>query len=225
MKKQKYASFKTKHHNKTFVTASDEDDEEDVDSSSSKFLGYFKKVSVSQIIEVPIDEDFKAPHYYRNICNAISNTSEDDFVRFNIASYGGRLDGLTSILAAVAKTDATTEAWINGPCKSAGAFLALSCDNVYVTPYADLMIHFASFGSVGKVSDVVAHVTHTAQYTEDLFRETFKYFLTDDEIERAIKDGKEYHMNAAEVIRRLEIRMEYFQKEAAENNEGEGTDE
>ncbi len=225
MKKQKYTPFKTKHVPKTFIKVSDEDDDDDEETSASKFLGYFKKVNVSQLIEIPIDEDFKSPSYYRNICNAISNTSEDDIIRFNIASYGGRLDGLTSILAAVAKTDATTEAWINGPCKSAGAFLALSCDNVYVTPYADLMIHFASFGSVGKVSDVVAHVTHTAQYTEDLFRETFKYFLTDDEIERAIKDGKEYHMNAAEVIRRLEIRMEYFQKDDAENNEGEGTDE
>lgn len=224
MKKQKYTPFKTKHVPKTFIKSSEEDDDEDDETSASKFLGYLKKVNVSQLIEIPIDEDFKAPHYYRNICNAISNTSEDDFVRFNIASYGGRLDGLTSILAAVAKTDATTEAWINGPCKSAGAFLALSCDNVYVTPYADLMIHFVSFGSVGKVSDVVAHVMHTAQYTEDLFRETFKYFLTDDEIERAIKDGKEYHMNAAEVIRRLEIRMEHFQKEQDESTQ-DGTED
>lgn len=219
--KNKLAKVITKKvPNRTYASSKAMEDEDEDFEPKCKQLGYFQRVSQVSEIVIYIDEDFGEPSKYRNVCNAVANTGPEDIIKFEIASYGGRLDGLTSLLSAIAKTEAITEATINGPCKSAGAFLALSCNNVYVTPYADFMIHYITFGSQGKASDVMAHVKHTTNYTEGLFKDTFKYFMTDDEIELALQ-GKEFHMKADEIIERMKVKMKILEEIQAEEGESD----
>ena len=224
-KLNKFVSKQTSMKNyKPSIDLDSDEDEDDDEPSSVTRLGYFKRSALSHEYTIYIDEDFGTPAKYRNVCNVIANATEDDVVKFEISSYGGRLDGLTSLLSAMLKTDATTECTINGACKSAAVMLALHCDNIMVSPFADVLVHHASYGTNGKASDVLAQVTHTHNYTNDLFRSTFKNFLTEDEIELAL-NGKEFHMQADEFTRRLKIKMELEELEQKDKPEEEPTDE
>ena len=199
-----------KFNNSNAVFVSDDDEDDDVVRSPS--LGYFRKTQTSSLIEIPIDEDFKGPSYYRNVAQAIRDSEEGDLIRFFLNSPGGRLDGLMTLLSSMMKTDATTEAHIEGFCDSAGSFLAMHCDNVYVSPLASMLVHNASYGTgFQKAADIHQQVQHFNNYSETLFRDTYRYFLTDEEIQKCI-DGYQLYLNAEEIAERLQRKFEIIQE-------------
>jgi ATP-dependent protease ClpP protease subunit len=179
------------------------DDDMDDKLFGGKQLGYFTSQQVSTCLTVPIDEAVREPQYYRQVVQAIGSLGEDDVVRFMINTPGGDVQGLTALLAAKDSTDALSIACIEGWCHSAGSFLALNCDSVQVSPYATMLCHYVSYGSVGKAADIRSHVKHTDDVCEKLFRDTYKHFLTEDEIQQCI-NGLELWLNADEINRRLE---------------------
>jgi len=199
--------------NKSFKgKANDDDDDLDDKLFGNKQLGYFTQTQTSTCIVVPIDEPVKDAAYYRQVVQAISNTSEGDQIQFEINSPGGDLAGLIALLTAMSKTEATKVAHINGDCHSASSMLALNCDGVYVSPYASMLVHFVSFGSSGKATDIKSHVNHIHSTSEQLFRETYELFLTEEEIEKCI-GGFELWLNYDEISRRLEYKYSILNSE------------
>lgn len=181
--------------------------EDDFEAISDSYLGYSEKQSVQTCITIPIDTNIKDASHYRYCTNRIVNTQEGDTVEFEIHSSGGQYNGLTALLGAVLRTEARTVAYINGECHSAASMLALSCDEVHVSPFADMLVHFQSFGSAGKSSDIKAYVEHTHNNGAGVFRNIYEFFLTEDEINSCI-DGKELWMDSDEIVRRLVVREE-----------------
>lgn len=200
-----------KKHNNPILLSEDEDDEdEDMFIRSSSHLGYFKKTRTQNLIEIPIDEEVKGPSYYRNVAQAIRDSDEDDLIRFYIVSPGGRLDGLMSILSSIWKTEATTEAHIDGFADSASSMLCLHCDNVYVSPLASMLVHQVQYGVGGKSADIQAHVAHFTKFSETFFRDTYKHFLTDEEIQKCL-DGYQLYLNAEQIVERLQNKFNILQ--------------
>ena len=189
---------------KRFKANEDDDDLANI-LGKDKFLGYFTQQKVSTCIVVPIDENVKDAEYYRQVVNAICNATEDDVIQFEINSNGGSLEGLIALLTAMSKTSALKVANINGSAHSAASMLALSCDSIYVSPFASSLCHFVSFGTSGKATDIKSHVNHVHSTSEQLFRETYELFLTEDEIEKCI-NGFELWLNSDEINRRLEYK-------------------
>lgn len=176
-------------------------------------LGFYKKYNTNTCMIVPIDEDIKAPVYYRNIVLALSELTENDMVQFNINSPGGDLYGLISLLTAVQDTKAFTVANIVGQANSSASFLALHCDAVELSPYSTMLVHSGSyFGIDGKSSDVKGYIQHLESIGEALVRETYAGFLTEGEIIKVL-DGMDLWFNAKEIYTRLEKRNELRQKE------------
>lgn len=193
-----------------FITGKADDDEFDEEPSSGSItpmLGYYKKSIVSTVIEVPIDEDIKAANYYRMVAQAIRNTSEEDTVQFMINSIGGRMDGLQTLLSSMWISSANTEAYILGECHSAASMLALNCNSIYVAPNASMLVHFIRFGSNGKGADVKSHVDHVYRTSEKLFRDTYRFFITDEEMEK-ILNGYEMWLDAEDIVKRLNMKLE-----------------
>ncbi len=190
--------------------ADDEDDE--LEELSDGTLGYITQQKIYNRYTVFIDEPVKPAAYYRKVTQMIANAKEGDFVEFEISSPGGYLNGLIALISSMQKSDATKVAWINGECHSAASMLALSCDVIYVAPYSTMLVHFIRFGSSGKVADVVSHVGHVQDTSEKLFRDIYKYFLTEDEIEACLS-GREMYMSSEEVSKRLKNRIK-LQEEA-----------
>lgn len=178
-----------------------------------KYLPVSKQVQVSTKIVVPIDEDFKEPSYYRLACYEIANSQPQDVIQFEINSHGGRADGMVALLTAMKKTEATTEAHVDGECSSAAAILALSCDSIMISPYSSMMIHYVSYGAGGKASDIEANVMHSKKRWENIFKETFKDFLTDKEIKECIDYGRDIWLTPEEIIQRLEKRQKKWEEQ------------
>lgn len=191
--------------NQYTVKRNDDDEEDDV--PQDKFLGYNVKNKIQTCISVPIDEGVQKAVYYRHVCKAISELGSEDQVEFEISSPGGYVNGLIALLTAMAKTDATTVAHINGECHSAASMLALACDSVYVSPFATMLVHFIRFGASGKGTDVKSQVEHTYDTAENLFREIYQHFLTEDEMQRCI-DGKELWLNYDQINERLKRKFD-----------------
>lgn len=185
------------------------EDEYDVDDSCKvkPTLGYFRQAHQVVCIDVYIDESVYGPEYYRSVVHAIRNSTENDLIRFRINSNGGDLQGLQSLLSAIWSTDAITEAYIDGSCHSAASLLALNCDNIYVSPVAEMLCHHVRFGTGGKMVDVRGYLDHVAKLSEELLRNTYKDFLSDVELNDII-NGKELYLTADEIVTRLEYKQE-----------------
>lgn len=193
------------------------DDEEEEIQSTERYLGYFTRVKTQTCITVPIDEGVREAVYYRQVAKAIAELKDTDQVEFEIASPGGYLDGLTSILTALEKTEATSVAYINGECHSAASILAMNCDVVYVSPYATMLVHFVQFGASGKGTDVRSKVNHVYETCVSLFKNTYKYFLTERELADCI-EGKEFWLSSSEIQQRLQRKFESMDKQVKIQN-------
>lgn len=192
------------------------DEDEDFEEIADGSLGFTSTQKVYNKYTVHIDEPVKPASYYRNVTNMIANSKEGDFVEFEISSPGGYLNGLIALLSAMQKSNSTKVAWINGECHSAASMLALSCDIIYVAPYSTMLVHFIRYGSSGKSADVLSHVKHVQDTAEEMFRDIYKYFLTEEEMKLCL-DGKEMYMDSLEIQKRLKKRIEL--QEAAKSKQ------
>jgi ATP-dependent protease ClpP protease subunit len=195
---------------------SSEEDEDQIFKNIPSQLGYFRKTQTAQCIQVSIDEEIKEASYYRQVAQAIRDTSEGDIIEFDICSPGGRLDGLQVLLSAIYSTPAETIAKINGDCSSAASMLALHCDGVVVSPFATMLVHNVSYATgYSKNADIKNMVEHISEYSEKLFRDTYEYFLTEEEIVKCL-DGLQLYLNADEISERLRIKFQKMQEEQEE---------
>lgn len=181
-------------------------------------LGFYTRQITNTILTVPMDQEFSNPSYYRFVCQAISELEEGDTVEFEVASDGGRVDGLIALLSALERTPATSVALLNGMAASAASILALNCDMVWVGINSSMMIHNAHFGSIGTVSNVVKHVDFERKRTEKLIRSTYEHFLTEDEIE-AVLAGVEIWLDSEEINDRLVIKASILEELSEEDGE------
>ena len=179
--------------------------EEDEAEVHEDYLGYSERSTVSTCVTIPIDTSFKSASHYRHVVSRIVNTSKDDLIEFEIHSPGGQYNGLSAILSAILRTEASTVAYLNGECHSAASMLALSCDSVQVSPFATMLCHFTNFGYAGKASDVMRAVSHIHDTGIEVFCAIYEGFLTEEELLSCI-DGKEYWFDAEEIMQRLQNR-------------------
>lgn len=197
-------------------TNNTEDNDDDCDNffshGNQKQLGYFSRTQQSVCITIPIDEPIYDASYYRQCIQAITNTSEDDVIEYDINSSGGDKSGLVSLLTAMQRTNAETVANINGDCHSAASMLAMHCNSVNISPFASMMVHFVSYGVYGKATDIKSQVIHTHETNEQFFRDTYRLFLTEEEIEKCI-NGFEIWMDAKEISERMKIKYDALQVE------------
>lgn len=202
----KYNSFNNK-----LKTRLNEDEEFEHERTSNS-LGYFVKSRVQNQFTVDIDEPFTHPSYYRNITQMLTEATEDDIVVFRINSPGGQENSLLALVEAVKTTQAMTVSVLVGECASAASLFCMYTDEIVVTDNARMLCHGASYGFAGKDSDVRAHVNHTAKTVDKLIRNSYKFFLTDAEVDDLL-DGRELYLDSDEINERFAKRQAMYEKE------------
>lgn len=193
--------------------ADDEDDEFD----DPRYGLYVKRISVMDV-DFHLNTSIQAPHLYNDLYQVLINAEKDDAVRIWVDSGGGRIDTTLRILAALRDTEAEVTIIGCGLAASAASMLFLRSDNVVVTPEMTMMIHSASYGTGGKQTEVADTVNFNSKQLAKLLDETYEGFLTPLEIEH-LKIGKEYHLDADQIIERLEIREKYWQDKKVKEEE------
>ena len=178
---------------------------------SELYLPYYRKTLTYNQICVDIDEPFRDPSYYRMVTQAIGELEEGDQVKIKFNSPGGNAWGLISLLNAIKTTDADVVGVIEGECHSAASILALHCQQIIVMPYSTMMVHACSYGTAGKDSDIVAHVTHSTEWNRKLIESTYEGFLTPSEIKEVLS-GREFWFDSEEMQKRFEARAKHLEK-------------
>ena len=147
------------------------------------------------VYEIILDGPIEEPSFYRDAFHAIRNAGESDFIRILINSEGGSMLSAIQFKNCIENCLCPVEAVIEGQALSAGGMIALCADNLIVNDYCILMAHHASFGSVGTVANIKAHVDFTTEQTERFIREVYKHYLTDSEIEDLIRNKEIWHQD------------------------------
>lgn len=155
-----------------------------------------------------IDETFKEPSYYREVVQALLVAGEDAEVTFLVNSPGGDYEGLLHIASAIHSSKARTVAHITGRAASCASMLPLLCDEIVVSPYAEMFIHFIEVGT-GKenITRNLDMLKNMQAGCEDNFRLFYRGFLSEDELQHVFRGGT-YTFNSSEITRRLKQRQQ-----------------
>lgn len=174
----------------------------------------FNKPLVINSVDVYIDEPIRELSYYRSLLHYMRQMEEHDELRIWIDSDGGYLDSAMAISDAMNNAEGSVTVIVTGHAYSAAGAIALQAPSLMVGDNASFMCHTASYGTnYGKQSDIEGLVHYNKRTVEKLCRETYKYFLTDAEIELMLL-GKDYWFDADETKERLEKRQELIKAEA-----------
>jgi len=162
-------------------------------------------VEPSRIFTITITSDIVSPDVYDEVVGVLTSAKESDIVVFLINSIGGELNSLTYLTNAIDDTEAHVVGKLMGIAASAAGALFLNCHKQIVGRHTTMMIHNASYGSLGKDRDVLSHVLFTSKQNERFVRDTYKDFLTEEEIESVI-NGAELYFDDDEIEQRLAVR-------------------
>jgi len=153
--------------------------------------------------DIYLDEDIKAPTYYRKAFHVLRSAQPGDLVRIYISSHGGNLNSALIFKNCIENCEADVVAIIEAEAYSAASLIALSAPNIEVKPYATMMLHSASFGSGGPVQNVRDHVEFTGRHAESLMEEVYRDFISEEEL-LDLKKGRELWFNYEEIGERLD---------------------
>lgn len=150
---------------------------------------------------VYFDREIMDPPEYRELCILLQNAKKTDTILFKINSFGGDAFSTIAIINAIRASEALTIAEIQ-TAYSAGGILAMACKKKIVLPYATFMVHSLQTGSQGPIGEIKMHIDCWKKLNDDLIRNTFKSFLTENEINEVNKGGVLW-MNEQEIKDRL----------------------
>ena len=159
--------------------------------------------------DVFLDSEIGDPSEYRDLISLLFNADDDDSFNFFINSEGGQLYSALAIIEGLKHTSAQVTAVIVGECHSAASMIAMYCHQMAVLDSAQMMIHTASYGTMGNTGNVKAYTDFTTKQVEKLLHDTYEGFLDKDEITK-IKLGVELWFDAAEIKTRMERRVKHL---------------
>lgn len=175
---------------------------------------YSYPVSFNHVLQ--FDSDIEEPEYYAEFSDTLISASENDTVSIYFNTDGGSSQTMVQLINLLRNCKAQIDGYLVGSASSAGSFLLLHCDNIFIGDYTEMLIHTVSFGTRGDFPSVNAHVNHIGKQAERLLRETYKYFLTDEELNDVLVNNRQIWLDDEEINRRLEIRQQGYMSEQKE---------
>lgn len=158
------------------------------------------------------NSDIDEPELYAEFADILISASENDTVSIYFATGGGSASTMVQILNLMKNCKAVLNGYLVSNASSAGSFLLLHCDNIFVGDYVEMLVHTVQFGSGGDYPSVKAHVDHVGRQAERLIRDTYKYFLTPEEIDDVLYNNRQMYLDSDEINRRLVVRNTEFEK-------------
>lgn len=157
---------------------------------------------------IPLDKEIKRVSIYRDALRVLEEAGEEDTVEIVINTPGGNLNTTVTLINAIQNCRGRVVGKIVGLAASGGSLVALSCPEIVLMPYAQIMIHPASGGLEGTVQDMFAHGRFALSEVARLYREVYAGFLTEEELVSVIEDNKELWFNDDASVERLDRMFE-----------------
>ena len=188
-------------------------EEYEIEKSPSIFAtpnhGVHYSVNVSQV--------FGSPHSFDEVIHLLTVATPEDIISFNINSNGGDFYSLVALRNAIRQTEAQVYMNLLGMAASAGSALFLeNADGYKIHEDSCMMIHSMQCGTGYTDANTIAtRAEHNKKINERFVRNTYKDFLTEDEIE-SVLNSKEIYLEDFEIRQRLEKREEIKAKQQAQ---------
>lgn len=189
--------------NKKFKLKKAEDNSQEIQEDQQSWLDMEMQVHKSRFRLGAINR----PEYYSAVLDHISMLGENDEVEVIIDSIGGDLDGCIALCDALQTTQATVTGVMVNRAFSAGAFIALCCDNLEVRPNARMMLHSYSGSFGGKDHEIDLDYNFNKNYIRKFFASCCEDFLTEEELDQ-MYNGKDLWFDNMEIVERLKLRQE-----------------
>ena len=132
----------------------------------------------------------------------IRSAGEHETITIHINSHGGNLYTAIQFIHVMKESRAHIIASIEGACMSAATLICLHAHEFIISNYSTFMFHNYSGGAIGKGGEMADQIVFEKKWSELMFKEIYKGFLTVKEIE-AMLDGKDLWMSGSEVANRL----------------------
>ena len=192
-------------------------EEYEIEKSPSIFAtpnhGVHYSVNVSQV--------FGSPHSFDEVIHLLTVATPEDIINFNINSNGGDFYSLVALRNAIRQTEAQVYMNLLGMCASAGSALFLeNADGYKIHEDSCMMIHSMQCGTGYTDANTIAtRAEHNKKINERFVRNTYKDFLTEDEIE-GVLNSKEIYLEDFEIRERLEKREQIkAQRQSQDEND------
>lgn len=169
-------------------------------------------------VQFRLDSEIEDPEYYRELLSRLESLSENDAIELVIDSIGGDLDGCIAICDAIMATPASVTGILVNRAYSAGAFIALCCDNLEVRPYARMMLHNYSGRFGGKGHEIDLDYSFNKGYIHKFLSDCCYGFLAEEELDDMF-NGKDWWFDSSEIISRLKQRQAILEQESEEDEE------
>ena len=169
---------------------------------------------------VNISQDFGEGYTFDSVIALLSNATELDNITFNINSRGGYLFSLIALQNAIEQTKAAFHMVLLGEACSAGGalFLTEGATSYSIGRNTMLMIHPVQAGvGYGSVGESVIRLEANVAINDRFVRETYRDFLTEEEINDVLKNNREIYLFDNEINERLAHRIEVRGKQIAEH--------
>jgi ATP-dependent protease ClpP protease subunit len=160
---------------------------------------------IAMAYKVKVDETFEDSRQFDNLVSCLDQAGQNDVVQIDLTTNGGSLAAVLPVMAAMANTNAQVYVHAVSDVASAGTFLLMLADDVFINPYVTIMFHQVSFGAAGIGHHVEDKVNHTVRTSKSLLREMYEGFFSEAEME-AMLAGKEYWLDKEEFDQRYAAR-------------------
>lgn len=146
---------------------------------------------------------------YVELIDALYQGQPNHTIYIHLNTPGGRLDVTMQIINAIRSSEATVVGIADGQVASAGSLILFSCPNIGVQPMSYVMLHDASEGSLGKVSENLRQAQFTSKLINKIAHSVYEPFFTKEEIDE-ILDGKDMWLSSEDVEERIKQVKEKF---------------
>ena len=158
-------------------------------------------------------------HEYHELLQLLDAATENDVVRIVINNYGGEAGTCIQIVDHIRNCRGTVVGHLSGNAFSAAGVIFIACQVHELAEHSFMMIHTAVGGTAGKYSDMQDYIVASNKRTQGLYQDVFKHFLTEEEIDKIIYDGKEMWILKDEIEQRLKKRQSLLQAEGKANQQ------
>lgn len=169
---------------------------------------------LAMMYDVYIVGEIEEPENYLEVFDKIRNAGELDVIKLHLNTPGGYLSTAIQFWRVLHETSAKVVASIEGECMSAGTILMLGAQAFEISDHSLIMVHHFSSGTYGKGQELRDRAAAEATWSNKMFREIYKDFLTEDELDKML-DGKDFWLSADETLTRLQNKARISKMNAA----------
>ena len=158
---------------------------------------------------IMIDGEILETEFYREEFDTILQAQEGDLITVMLSSGGGNLSTSLRFYSLLKESPAHTVAIVESHAHSGASIIAMGCDEIRATPYAEMLIHTCGYHFGGSHPDVKAYVKHSDRMMEKIVPEVYAGFLSEGRIADVLR-GEQVWLFAEDVQEAIKAREAYL---------------